>query len=325
MAEQTGPDARPFRFGLQASEWPAAGGGSVRAQLQELARRAESVGFDVLTVADHVMPILPPMALVQICAEITTSLRFGSFVLNNDFRHPVLVASEAAAASLLCDGRFELGIGAGHNKAEYDALGISFAPARVRVARLCESVAVLRQLLDGDTVSYVGDHYQLDHVATGVPTAPQRVAILVGGNGRSVLDCAGRLADTVGLTAITPTAAMGHVHQPRWSDEYLKTRIDIVEAAAAGRTVKPERNALVQHAVRTGDRRAAAQAFCDEVRPLGIELDVEDALTTPFLFVGTAQQIADQIRETREHWGITYFTTRTSSFDLMADVIAILR
>src|SRR3954466_8642410 len=99
-------------------------------------------------------------ALVS-AAEATKRLRVGTHVLNNDLRHPVLVAREAATVDLLADGRFELGMGAGHMQAEYDQAGLGFDTASTRVARLAEAVTIIKGLLRGEPVTFAGQHYRV--------------------------------------------------------------------------------------------------------------------------------------------------------------------
>jgi alkanesulfonate monooxygenase SsuD/methylene tetrahydromethanopterin reductase-like flavin-dependent oxidoreductase (luciferase family) len=106
---------RPFRFGLQVARAES------RQAWQDEARRAEDLGFDTIVVPDHIADeLLSPMAALVTTAEATTRLRVGTFVLNNDFRHPALLAREAATIDLLTDGRLELGLGAGHSAPEYE-------------------------------------------------------------------------------------------------------------------------------------------------------------------------------------------------------------
>ena len=166
-----------------------------RAAWREQARRAEALGYDVLLVADHLTDSLAPIPALMAAADATTTLRIGSFVLANDFRHPALVAREAATVDLLTDGRFELGLGAGHMRWEYDEVGIPFVPAGTRVGRLEESVQIVRALLDGEAVEVRGEHYEI----SGHRSYPVRsqVPLLVGGNGNRVLALAGRHADIV--------------------------------------------------------------------------------------------------------------------------------
>src|SRR5262249_56620665 len=89
-------------------------------------------------------------------AGVTTRLRVGTLVLSNDFRHPAILAHEAASLHHLSGGRFELGLGAGWYQPEYDAAGISFDRAGQRIDRLEESLAILRGLLDGQPVRHQG-------------------------------------------------------------------------------------------------------------------------------------------------------------------------
>src|SRR5438034_10771189 len=146
---------KPFRFGI--SIWHV---GS-RAELADRARKIEALGYDTLSFPDHLTDRIAPMPAVMTAAEATTRLRIGTNVLNNDLRHPVLVAREAAAVDLLSDGRLQLGLGAGSIKSEYDEAGMRFDAGRVRVERLAEAVAVIKTLLRGDEVNFSGAHYQV--------------------------------------------------------------------------------------------------------------------------------------------------------------------
>ena len=288
-----------------------------------MARDAEAAGYDVITFADHVMQIMAPLIPVLSATEVTERIRFGTLVLNNDFWHPVLLARDVAALAVLTDGRFELGLGAGHAKPEYDAMGLPFEAPATRVARLAEAVPLVQRLLAGENVTFTGNHYTLNGASTGAPACA--VPMLIGGNGQGVLTLAGRSADIVGLTGLARSINNGHVHQPSWTNDALAARIEIVRNAAGARFPEIELNALVQTVVVTNDRRSAAAAFCDEVRVLNVELDVDDALATPFLFFGTIAQIVEQIHAHRERWGITYWSTRIEAFDAMADIIASVR
>src|SRR5437764_9965385 len=144
---------RPFRFGV--SIW----GASSRAEWQAKARRAEAAGFDTMLVADHLVEgMFPPFTALVAAAEATEHLRVGTLVVNNDFRHPVLLAREAAAVDMLSGGRLELGLGAGHMQSEYTEAGIPYDPASVRVERLAEAVTIVKGLLEGETVTFQGHH-----------------------------------------------------------------------------------------------------------------------------------------------------------------------
>lgn len=302
-----------FRFGYQhprASDADA---------LREAARRAEAGGFDVFHTGDHVLAdVWPPLLGLAVVAQATTRLRVGPLVLNNDLRHPVVLAGEVAALDRLSGGRVELGLGAGHSFTEYAAMGLAFDPPPERKARLAEAVEVLRRLLDGEQVDHTGEHYQLSGVRTMAP-AQDRVPILVGVNGAAALAHAARHADTVSLTMMGRTLPDGQSHEARWEADRLDRAVALIGRAADGRARPLELHALVQAVVVTDDRRRAAEAVVVEVPTLS----VDDALTTPFLALGTHDEIADHLRTCRDRWGISYFSVR--SIDAFTPVIDRLR
>src|SRR3954452_381318 len=129
---------RRFRFGALISS-----AGS-RAEWVETARRAEDLGFSTLLIADHFgRQLLPVPALVS-AADATSTLRVGTFVLDNDFRHPAALAKEAATVDLLTDGRLELGIGAGWNPADYRKTGLTFESPGTRIGKLEEALRIIK-------------------------------------------------------------------------------------------------------------------------------------------------------------------------------------
>ena len=199
---------RPFRFGLQVARAES------RREWRDVAKQAEDLGFDTVVVPDHVADdLLSPMVALATMAEATTRLRVGTFVLNNDFRHPALLAREAATIDLLTDGRLELGLGAGHSAPEYAEIGLDFDPAAVRVARLSESARLLRRLFDGDEVTVAGTYYRTDAHRLYPARRPQ---LLIGGNGDRVLRLAAEVADIVGFTGLGATQPDGQRHATEW-------------------------------------------------------------------------------------------------------------
>lgn len=305
---------RRLRFGLQVV------GADSRERFVDLARRAERAGFDILLAADHV-GTPAPFVMLQAAADATTSLRLGTYVLNNDFHQPVLLARDAATLDVLSDGRFELGLGAGHAQPEYEAIGVPFEPARQRVARLAEAVPLLRRLLDGEAVSADGAFYRLRDAVCSPRPRQAHLPIVVGGNGAALLRLAAREGDGVGLTGLGPTLPDGQRHEARWSTAALDGRLAIVRAGADSHAAGPEVSALVQVAAVTDDRHEAAWRIAERVPGL----TVEAALETPFLLLGTVTQISEQIVAARDRWGISYFVTRTDSVDVMEQVIPVVR
>jgi len=170
---------KPFRFGINARD-----AGS-RAEWQDKARRVEGLGYSALMVPDHLAAMLAPIPAAVSAAAATKSLRVGTNVLNNDFRHPVLVAREAATADLLSDGRFELGLGAGHMRSENDQAGLPFERGGVRLERLAEAVAIIKGLLGGAEVTFVGQHYRVTgHTIPPGPVQRPHPPIIIGAMAR---------------------------------------------------------------------------------------------------------------------------------------------
>jgi probable F420-dependent oxidoreductase len=265
-------------------------------------REVDAIGYDVLQIADHLVDgLLPPLTSLAVAAEVSERLTFGTMVLAVDFRHPAVLAREVAMLASLSGGRFELGIGAGHMKSEWDAVGLPFDDAPTRVARLGEAVTVLRRLLDGDPVSFHGEHYDLvDHRCWPVPTTP--VPILVGGNGDRVLRIAGEQADHVGFTGFGPNHDGSGVNLTHLTARGLEERIAHVRRWAGSRALHLQ--VLVQGTIVTTDRRGAAAPIADR-----FGLGIDDVLDSPFLLIGTHAQLAEQLRERSERFGIGTWTT----------------
>lgn len=304
--------ARPFRFGVSmrlarsGAEW------------QARARRAEELGYSALLVPDHLAGQLSPWTALAIAAAATERMRIGTFVLNNDLRHPVVVAHEAASLQILSGGRVELGLGSGHMKREYDEAGIPFWPGAVRAERLAESVRIVKSLLHGEAVDFAGRHYRVKgHRLEAVPDVPP--PILVGGNRDSILELAGREADIAGLTGFTIRKGGLESDTSTFTGRGIQPKIDLVRSAAGPRFGDLELNALLQEVLVTDDRAGAA-AEMSAGRWQG--LAPEQLLDSPFLLVGTVDEIADQLREWRERFGISYWTVFEPAFEQFAPVVA---
>ena len=143
--------ARPFRFGVS-------GRGTTLAQWREFAKKAEDLGYSTLILPDHFTEQLAPLPALVTVAQATTRLRFGTEVLANEFRHPAVLAKEAATVDLLTEGRFELGIGTGSVDADNEQAGLPLNPPAVRVARIVETLAILKAFFTQDTVAFEGKH-----------------------------------------------------------------------------------------------------------------------------------------------------------------------
>lgn len=283
---------RPFRF--LAPVGSSDGMAPDLATLTATARRAEAIGIDVLVTPDHLLPQHAPLPLLTAVAAVTERLRVGTFVLNVDLRHPAVLAQELATLAVLSGGRLEVGIGAGWNRPEYDAVGLVQDPLPTRVARLAEALDVIEGCFGPGPFSYAGEHFTItDH--DGFPKPPSKPRIFLGGGGRRALTLAARRADTVGLA-------------PRPGDPFSYTaagteqKLGWIREAAGERFADLELNAYPSGGpvVVTDDARGAAAA-----RAGRMGLTVEEVLESPHVFIGTVPALADKCAELRERYGIT--------------------
>jgi probable F420-dependent oxidoreductase len=305
---------KQFRFGLHVLA------PSGRDEWVSVAKQAEDIGFSVLTLPDHLIDgCLSPFAALGVAAQATSTLRIGTLVLNNDLRHPALVARETLALDLLSGGRVELGVGAGSPMGlpEYESIGIRFDDGATRVARLDESLRVLDGLLRGDDVTFAGEHYRLDaHRAWPSPTQRPRPPMLAGGSGRRILRMAPECADIVSLSGIGGTKPDGGT--AGLAPDEIDDRVALIRAASARRDV--ELQVLVLRVILTEDPRGAAE----EMRPFLPALTVDDILSLPYLWIGTVESISEHVIAARERWGFSYFTVFHDAMDATAPIIRCL-
>jgi probable F420-dependent oxidoreductase len=286
-----------------------------------MARKVEGLGYDTLNVPDHLADLIAPLPALVSAAEATQRLRVGTNVLNNDFRHPVLVAREAATVDLLTNGRLQLGLGAGSIRAEYEQAGLDFDRGAVRVERLSEAIGILKGLLRGDRVTFTGQHYRITgHAISPLPVQKPHPPILIGGNGPQLLRLAAREANIVGLSGITfRDGGAAPPDLSGWRMSAVDERIALVrEAAGDERWARLELNALVQRVIVTNDRRRAAE----ELTSRWSQLSADEILQTPYMLIGTIEQIIEDLGVRRERWGISSYTVRESEMDTFAPVVA---
>jgi probable F420-dependent oxidoreductase len=304
----------PLRFGCVVQRPPPS-----RAVWLERVRAIDRAGFDVLLLPDHV-GLWPPFPPLVAAAEASERLRLGTQVLNVEFWNPVLLAREAAATDVLTDGRLELGLGAGHAEEEFRAAGLRYPTAGERVDHLREMLPLLRRLLDGEEVSAEGDAYPLERASTGLSTTQPHVPIMVGGNGDRVLDLAAHHADIVSLVGFTSGTGQRHSNLTHFDWAGLADRIALVRRAAPHRADEVELSILVQAVVITDDRAATAERLA---RPF--EQDPEVLLDSPFVMIGSASAITEQVRHLRADHGVSYVTVFDPFADAFAEVIERLR
>lgn len=301
---------RPFRFGVSTTtaespdDW------------RNRAKKAEDLGFDTFFAADHLRQSFQPMIALAFAAEATTRIRIGTFVINNDFRSPVLLAREAATLDFLSGGRLELGLGAGHSGDEYDEAGIPFNEPKVRVARLEESVWVIKSLWSEERTSFTGEHYRVTEHQS-FPKPPRgAIPLLIGGNGKDLLQLAAREADIVGFTgAFIGRNGYGRAF-PHFTAEGLANRLEVVREAAGSRFEELELNVLVQ-GVETADPNGRLAEWSKQ-----LGLSEEDLRGSPFVLFGSVDEIVDRLERYRERFGVSYIATHWHGMDALAPVVA---
>ncbi len=292
----------------------------------EFARQVENAGIDVLLLRDHFAaaafgPQLAPFAGLAAAAAVTTRLRVGTMVLSNDFRHPAVLAHEAASLHLISDGRFELGLGAGWYQPEYQAAGMAFDAAGRRISRLDESLGIIRDLLAGTPVRHQGEFYQIDGLDLDVLPRPRpdRPRLLVGAGGPRMLRLAARHADIVGVLP-APIRDPGGAEDARDRlPAAFDAKLAVLREAAADRFPDLEIQALATFII-TDRRRADTEDLIARNGWTG--LDVDSVWKMPTVFIGTPDQIRADLRARRERFGLSYLVAGQDSLPALTTIIS---
>ncbi len=288
---------RPFRFGVVAAYAQS------HAAWVSTARRAEELGYATLLIPDRAnIGSLAPLPALAVAAEATTRLRVGSYVLCNDYRHPVLLAREAATVDLLSGGRFELGLGAGVGPFEFQQLGIPFANAGVRVGRLEEALQVIKRLFTEESVDFSGKYYTITQVK-GYPRPAQqpRLPLLVAGAGERMLKVAAREADIIAIgSKITERGA-----DP--TDAPMEQKIGWIQEAAGQRFANLELSQTI-YDVQLTDSSAALSPQAG-----GPPIPKRPMLTS---------QMVDYLLEQRDRYGFSYLQVYEGQMENFAPVVA---
>jgi probable F420-dependent oxidoreductase len=308
-------EIRTFRFGAGVT------GAASRAEWVALARRVAELGYAVLLVPDHFDEEFPPSVALMAAAEAAPNLRVGSYVYDNDFRHPALLAKEAATLDLLSDGRLEFGIGAGWNTADYQQTGLPFESAGVRIERLAEALTIIRQFFTQESVTFAGKYYQVTGLE-GRPKPAQRPhpPIFIGGGGKRVLTLAGQEADIVGLHF--KVNANNTVDAEERLEGALARKIEWVREAAGARFAAIELNLLLSGVLVTNDRGQAAEERAYALQASGSTVTADVLLESPYWLIGSIDEMVVRLEQLRETLGISYIVAREDAVEAFAPVVA---
>jgi probable F420-dependent oxidoreductase len=277
-------------------------------QLTERVRQAEAAGYHGLVIPDHLIDQMSPVPVMAAVAAVSDHLRIGAFVLNNDLRHPAVLAQDLASLDLLSGGRLDVNIGAGWNLSEYEAIGLAFDPVRIRSERLAEAIAVIKGCLRGRPFSFAGRHYRISDYQAG-PRSIQRPhpPFMIGGGGRRTLELAAREADVVGLA---PRVRKGRGDALSLTWESTVEKIGWVRQAAGRRWPKLALNVYPSSVPVTITKRpatAARQAADTLEQRTGTRLTDEQVLASPHLFIGSVESLMEKVVRLREQLGISSF------------------
>ena len=302
---------RPFRFGVITS------GAQSREEWVNKAQEIEQYGYTSLLVPDHLGEQFSPALALLAAAEATRALHVGSYVFANDFRSPVLLAREAATLDVLTDGRFELGLGTGYQRAEYEQAGLSYDPANIRVSRLEEALHVIKGLFGEEPVNFSGKYYTINNLR-GAPRPVQQPhpPLLVGGAGKRLLSLAAREADIVSLAARALPDGSG-LEVADISPAATLQKIEWIRQAAGARFDQLELNMIIFASVITENRDQAVQQLTTELK-----ITADQVLATPHVLVGSIDQVCVDLQARREQYGISYISIFEPSMEAFAPVVA---
>ena len=283
-------NVRPFRFGTNGGYTE-----SSRLGWADHARRVEDLGFSTLLMPDHFLVGTMCTPRLAAAAMVTTTLRLGSYVYDNDFRNPLLLAREAAEIDVLSGGRMELGIGAGWAKDEYDMVGMAFDPGPTRAARYEEAVGLIRRLLNGETVTHEGAFYRLEDCELGIEPIQHPIPLLLGGGGTRMTRFAAEQADSIGF--LPRSMPGGGLDPAEFSLAAFTEKVTVLEDAV-GRSghAGPERGALLFFVGRNAEEiPPAASGWTDP----------EILRHSPYALIGETHQMIESLLERRERWGLS--------------------
>ncbi|HEX6777712.1 MAG TPA: TIGR03621 family F420-dependent LLM class oxidoreductase [Ktedonobacterales bacterium] len=313
-------NTRPFRFGVIVATDP--GQMPTREAWITLARKTEDLGYATFLVADHYINEYLPIAALMLVAEATRTLRIGSAVFDNNYRHPVLLAKEVAAIDQFSGGRFELGLGAGALQVDYDQSGLTFDPPGVRIRRLGESVALIKQFFTQDSVTFAGEYYRVTNLA-GSPKPAQRPhpPIFIGGGGKKTLALAAREADIAGLERRLKDGDGGSDPSER-TEAALAEKVALLREVAGERFPAIELNYGIAGVIVTEHRQQVAEQRARERAAKGVIMTPEQILADPYLLIGTVEYIVETLQRRREQLGISYLHVFWDEMDVFAPVVA---
>lgn len=283
----------PFRFGVVTAYAPS------HTAWIATARRIEELGYSTLLMPDRTSAgTLSPFPALAVAAQATTVLRLGSYVFCNGYRHPVMLAREAATLDMLSNGRFEPGLGTGVSGDEFQRMGLPFGSAGTRLGQLEETLQLLKLLFTEETVNFSGKYYTVTELKGKIWTVQQPYPpLLVAGAGERALKLAAREASiiAIGSRGADPT------------DPSLEQKIAWIQEAAGPRAADLELSQTI------------------------FDMEISDSTVAPAPQSGgwvvpkrsfTIEQAVAHLLEQRERYGFSYLQISQNQMENFAPVLA---
>jgi probable F420-dependent oxidoreductase len=299
---------RPFRFGVISS---VADRGDA---YLERARRAETLGYGVLLVTDHLTRQLSPIPALAAAAAVTSQLRVGSYVFANDFRHPLVLAREAATVDVLSRGRLEFGLGAGWRVNDYTQLGIPYDPPGRRIDRMEEALDVIQRLFAGGQMTHHGPSYRLDRARLSPEPVQHPIPIMLGGGGPRLLRIAAERADIISF--IPQFSASGRPIFRQATESALAEKVATVREAAGSRFAAIELSVFLGAAGMVGSGESLAGSLAAGGMAVAAGL-----VDSPYLLAGTRARLREVLERRRERLGISYYVIPGPAMEAKAPLV----
>ena len=310
---------RAFRFGVIDES------SITREEWVPKAQRVEQLGYSTFLIRDHFIQgdfnhQLAPIPALMAAADATKTLRVGSLVFANDYRHPVMLAKEAATLDVLSQGRFELGIGAGWLGSEYEQTGIPFDPPGTRVERMQEALHILKGAFADEPLTFAGKHYTITHLESfPKPSQKPHPPLLIGAGSKRMLSIAAREADIKGILPKALTNGTISEDPTERFAEIIAQKVEWIRQAAGEHFDEIELSMVVFIELTCNPHQRAEQIAHERGWS---DITAEQVLEMPSMLIGSIDQITEKIQTLREKYAFSYFVISDTHIETFAPIVA---
>jgi probable F420-dependent oxidoreductase len=302
-----------MEYGLQIAnlDWQA---------LRDRAQAAEELGYNLITVPDHIVMEGPErsydphhlswdaMLTVGVIAEATKKADVGHLVLCNLFRHPIITAQSLTSLDHLSGGRLVAGLGTGWTEREFKMTGLPFPDIATRLRMLDEALTCLRSLWTNEETTFAGEFYQFDKaILWPKPVRKPQPPILLGGGGKGLLRVAAKHADVINI--ISDAGKPGYIkleNVAKLTDDAFTSKVAFLreEAKRHGRDPKSIRISNMIFTVILTDSPAATRATVEGMAPM-FNTTPEGMVRSPLALIGTPDECIAELRRRQKEWDVS--------------------